>query len=161
MLFSICFFILAPLGITLPSIDSASCFQWFWIRFGFQFYICLYLFRSHTHLAKPSNLMPLTMNLHVFTHQENMIIDNYQDLLRYLFWHWFLIHRTLAGWLNSYFSPDQSKSASRMGKRRLHIKNNWRRCFIILGACTFRHFASWKVRKRKHERRQNQTETHT
>ena len=47
-------------------------------------------FRSRT---QPTNLLkPLfSMNLHVFTYQQNMFHDDLHDLFRYLFWHWFLM----------------------------------------------------------------------
>ena len=54
--------------------------------------MCWYPFCLRTQPAKTSKAIVFTTNVHVFTHQKNMICDDLRDLFRYLFWHWFLIN---------------------------------------------------------------------
>ena len=48
-----------------------------------------YLFRSRMQPAKPSEIYVVLVNLNDFTIQKNMVFNNFHDIVRYLFWHWF------------------------------------------------------------------------
>ena len=50
-----------------------------------------YLYRSHMQPSKPSKTFVFPMNFNDFTLQRNMIFDDFPDLFRYQFWHWFLM----------------------------------------------------------------------
>ena len=67
-------------------------FHRFWDGFWYHFWcFCWYLSRSHMQPSKPSKTFVFTMNFNVFTIQRNMIVDDFPDLFRYQFWHWFLM----------------------------------------------------------------------
>ena len=56
------------------------------------FDVCLMPFAfAHVQPAKPSKTIVFTMNLHVSTHQKNMIFDDLHDLIRYQFGRRFLM----------------------------------------------------------------------
>ena len=48
-------------------------------------------YRSRTQPAKPSKAIVFTMTFDAFTFQKNMSFDDFQNIFRYLFCHWFMI----------------------------------------------------------------------
>ena len=60
----------------------------FWSHF---WCFCSYLYHSHMQPSKPSKTIVLPMNFNDFTLQRNMNFNDFLDLFRYQFWHWFLI----------------------------------------------------------------------
>ena len=72
------------------------CFLYrFFIEFRMEFGLILmffwYLYRSHMQPSKSSKTIVFPMNFNDFTLQRNMIFDDFPDLFRYQFWHWFLM----------------------------------------------------------------------
>ena len=63
----------------------------FRMKFGFIFDVFWYLYRSHMQPSKSSKTIVFPMNFNDFTLQRNMIFDDFLDLFRYQFWHWFLM----------------------------------------------------------------------
>ena len=69
-------------------IDFSLNFGWILVSFLMFFW---YLYRSHMQLSKSSKTIVFPMNFNDFTLQRNMIFDDFLDLFRYQFWHWFLM----------------------------------------------------------------------
>ena len=67
-------------------------FHWFWDGFWSNCW-CFFdtFYRSHMQPSKTSKTLGFTLNFNDFTIQRNMIFDDFPDLFRYQFWHWFLM----------------------------------------------------------------------
>ena len=69
-------------------IDFSLNFGWILVSFLMFFW---YLYRSHMQPSKSSKTIVFPMKFNDFTLQRNMIFDDFPDLFRYQFWHWFLM----------------------------------------------------------------------
>ena len=69
-------------------IDFSLNFGWILVSFLLFFW---YLYPSHMQPSKSSKTIVFPMNFNDFTLQRNMIFDDFPDLFRYQFWHWFLM----------------------------------------------------------------------
>ena len=69
-------------------IDLSLNFGWILVSFLMFFW---YLYPSHMQPSKSSKTIVFPMNFNDFTLQRNMICDDFPNLFRYQFWHWFLM----------------------------------------------------------------------